>query len=107
MSELCSAGILGTGHYAPEKILSNADLERMVDTSDEWIRTRTGIQERRIAAETELTSTMGTAAARRALESAGVQIDLRTLNATLGGTVVDLDVQSGELVTAGMPGNSV
>ena len=41
MAELRFAGILGTGHYAPEKILSNADLEKMVDTSDEWIRTRT------------------------------------------------------------------
>ena len=48
MSELCSAGILGTGHYAPEKTPSNADLERMVDTSDEWIRTRTGIETRHI-----------------------------------------------------------
>ena len=53
MSELCSAGILGTGHYAPEKILSNADLERMVDTSDEWIRTRTGIETRHIASRSE------------------------------------------------------
>ena len=43
MAELRFAGILGTGHYAPEKILSNADLEKMVDTSDEWIRTRTCI----------------------------------------------------------------
>ena len=43
------AGILGTGHYAPEKILTNADLEKMVDTSDEWIRTRTGIETRHIA----------------------------------------------------------
>ena len=56
MSELCSAGILGTGHYAPEKILSNADLERMVDTSDEWIRTRTGIETRHIASRSETTS---------------------------------------------------
>lgn len=46
MAELRFAGILGTGHYAPEKILSNADLEKMVDTSDEWIRTRTGIATR-------------------------------------------------------------
>lgn len=45
------AGILGTGHYAPEKILTNADLEKMVDTSDEWIRTRTGIETRHIAAQ--------------------------------------------------------
>ena len=72
MSQKIYAAIAGTGHYAPEKVLTNADLEKLVDTSDEWIRTRTGIQERRIAAETELTSQMGTAAARRALESAGV-----------------------------------
>ena len=50
------AGILGTGHYAPEKILTNADLEKMVDTSDEWIRTRTGIETRHIAAQSENTS---------------------------------------------------
>lgn len=72
MSQKIYAAIAGTGHYAPEKVLTNADLEKLVDTSDEWIRTRTGIQERRIAAATELTSEMGTAAARRALESAGV-----------------------------------
>jgi 3-oxoacyl-[acyl-carrier-protein] synthase III len=72
MSQKIYAAIAGVGHYAPEKVLTNADLEQMVDTSDEWIRTRTGIRERHIAAEGELTSHMGTAAARRALESAGV-----------------------------------
>lgn len=72
MSKKIYAAITGTGHYAPEKVLTNADLEKMVNTTDEWIRTRTGIRERRIAAEGELTSTMGTLAARRALESAGV-----------------------------------
>lgn len=72
MSQKICAAIAGTGHYAPEKVLTNADLEKLVDTSDEWIRTRTGIRERRIAAENELTSEMGTLAARRALESAGV-----------------------------------
>jgi 3-oxoacyl-[acyl-carrier-protein] synthase-3 len=65
------AAFAGTGHYLPERVLSNADLERMVETSDEWIRTRTGIRERRIAAEGEVTSDMAAAAARRALESAG------------------------------------
>ena len=44
-------GILGTGSYLPEKVLTNDDLSKMVDTNDEWIRTRTGIQERRIVAE--------------------------------------------------------
>ncbi len=72
MSQKIYAAIAGVGHYAPEKVLTNADLEKMVETSDEWIRTRTGICERRIAAENEFTSDMGAAAARRALENAGV-----------------------------------
>lgn len=71
MSPKIYAAISGAGHYAPEKVLTNADLERMVDTSDEWIRTRTGIRERRIAAEGECTSDMGAEAARRALANAG------------------------------------
>jgi 3-oxoacyl-[acyl-carrier-protein] synthase-3 len=64
--------VAGTGSYVPEKILTNADLADLVDTSDEWILTRTGIRERRIAAEGEKTSDMATAAARRALEQAGL-----------------------------------
>lgn len=72
MTRKIYAAIAGVGHYAPEKVLTNADLEKMVETSDEWIRTRTGIHERRIAADNEFTSDMGTAAARPALESAGV-----------------------------------
>lgn len=72
MNQKIYAAIAGTGHYAPEKVLTNADLEKMVDTTDEWIVTRTGIRERRIAADGELTSHMGVAAARRALASAGV-----------------------------------
>ena len=48
--------LLGSGIYVPEKVLTNYDLEKMVDTSDEWIRTRTGIVERRIAAEDQVTS---------------------------------------------------
>lgn len=70
MSEIIHAAITGAGHYVPEKVLSNADLEKMVDTSDEWILARTGIRERRIAAEGEFTSHMAVAAARRALEQA-------------------------------------
>ena len=58
--------IAGTGHYAPEKVLTNHDLERMVDTSDEWIVERTGIRERHIAAEGEATSDMAAHAARAA-----------------------------------------
>jgi 3-oxoacyl-[acyl-carrier-protein] synthase III len=62
--------ILGTGAYAPEKVLTNADLEKMVETSDAWITERTGIKERRIAAPGELTSDMAVKAAIRALEMA-------------------------------------
>jgi len=62
--------ILGTGAYAPEKVLTNADLEKMVETSDAWITARTGIKERRIAAPGELTSDMAVKAAIRALEMA-------------------------------------
>lgn len=66
------ARIVGTGSYLPQRVLSNSDLERMVDTSDEWILSRTGISERRIAGKSECTSHMGTAAAHKALASAGV-----------------------------------
>ncbi|MCG0237933.1 MAG: ketoacyl-ACP synthase III [Firmicutes bacterium] len=66
-------GITGIGAYAPERVLSNADLERIVETSDEWIVTRTGIRERRIAGPEETTSTMAVQAARQALEMAGVR----------------------------------
>ena len=68
----CSTVILGTGAYAPERILTNAGLTDMVDTSDEWIVTRSGIRERRIAAPGETTSDMGVQAARRALDDAGL-----------------------------------
>jgi len=65
--------ITGTGSALPEKILTNLDLERMVDTSDEWITTRTGIKERRIAVEGQFTSTFAVEASRRALSMAGIQ----------------------------------
>ncbi len=64
--------ILGTGSYAPLKVLTNADLERMVATTDEWIVQRTGIRERHIAADGEVTSDMAVAAAREALAMAGI-----------------------------------
>jgi 3-oxoacyl-[acyl-carrier-protein] synthase-3 len=67
------AVIRGTGSSLPAKILTNADLEKMVDTSDEWITTRTGIRERRIAASDECLSTFATRAAEQALRSAGIQ----------------------------------
>ena len=74
--------IKGVGGYLPERVLTNADLARVVDTSDHWITERTGIKERRIAAEGELTSSMGAAAARAALDAAGLapeDIDLIVL----------------------------
>jgi len=74
-----TCSITGIGSYVPAKILANADLEKMVDTSDEWIVTRTGIKERRISAKDEFTSDMAAKAAHRAMKMAGVtasQIDL-------------------------------
>ncbi|MDA0991109.1 MAG: ketoacyl-ACP synthase III [Verrucomicrobia bacterium] len=71
--------IIGTGAYLPERILTNLELEKMVDTSDEWIRTRTGIRERHIAAADEATSDLAAKAAERALQDAGIggdEIDL-------------------------------
>ncbi|EIB99210.1 ketoacyl-ACP synthase III [Pantoea anthophila] len=65
--------IIGTGSYLPSQVRTNADLEKMVETSDEWIVTRTGIRERRIAAPDETVATMGFSAAQRALEMAGIE----------------------------------
>ena len=67
--------IVSTGVYIPEKILTNADLERMVETSDEWITTRSGIKERHVAREDQASSDLGIAAARQALERAGLRIE--------------------------------
>lgn len=69
-----TARIIGTGSYAPAKVLSNADLEKLLDTSDEWIRTRTGISERRMATEAEATSDLAYQAALRALAAANVDV---------------------------------
>ncbi|WP_300356236.1 beta-ketoacyl-ACP synthase III [Fusobacterium sp.] len=69
---LKSVGIVGLGIYAPEKVMTNADWEKLVDTSDEWIRTRTGIQERRYVVEGQGTSDLGVEAAKKALEDAGM-----------------------------------
>lgn len=65
--------IAGTGSYLPSRILTNADLERMVETTDEWIVSRTGIRERHIAADDEFTSDLATQASRRAIEAAGIR----------------------------------
>ena len=73
------ARIAGTGSYLPEKIVTNHDLEKSVATSDEWIRERTGIKKRHVAADGETSSDMGLAAARNAIEMAGVdasEVDL-------------------------------
>ena len=67
--------IVGTGSHLPEKVLTNKDLEQMVETSDEWIRERTGIGERRIAAKGETTVDLAVPAARRAMQAAGVDPD--------------------------------
>ncbi len=82
---LRGCAITGVGSYVPERVLSNADLEAIVDTSDEWITSRTGIKERRMAAEGEYTSTMATIAARRALDQAG--LDPADLNLIIVATI--------------------
>jgi len=66
-------GIIGLGEYLPKRVLTNADLEKMVDTSDEWIMTRTGIKERRMAAKNEATSDLAIKAARNALDDAKIR----------------------------------
>lgn len=68
-------GILGTGKYVPERVLTNQELEAMVETNDEWIVTRTGIRERRIAAEHEAASDLAYEASLKALESSGITAD--------------------------------
>jgi 3-oxoacyl-[acyl-carrier-protein] synthase-3 len=70
---LIHSRIVGTGSHLPEKILTNFDLEKMVDTTDEWIRTRTGIERRHIAADGETTVDLAEHAARRACEAAGIK----------------------------------
>jgi 3-oxoacyl-[acyl-carrier-protein] synthase-3 len=67
------AHVTGWGRYVPSQILSNADLEKLVDTSDEWIVSRTGIRERRVAAANETTASMGSVAALRAIYAAGIE----------------------------------
>ena len=64
--------IAGTGHYVPERILTNAELEKIVDTTDEWIRSRSGIEQRHIAADDQTTASLAIEAAKRAIEAAGI-----------------------------------
>ena len=85
MTERIYSRIAGTGSYLPEKVLTNDDLSKLVDTSDEWIASRTGIRQRHIAAEGETTSDLSYHAALRALEAAGVEaseLDLIVLGTT-------------------------
>lgn len=85
MTERIFSRIAGTGSYLPEKVLTNADLAQFVDTSDEWIASRTGIRERHVAAEGETTGDLAFHAATRALEAAGVEaseLDLIVLGTT-------------------------
>jgi len=69
------AELVGTGRYVPERILTNADFERMVDTSDQWIVERTGIRERHIASPDETIACMASSACRQVLEAAGVAVE--------------------------------
>src|SRR5262245_23836277 len=85
-----AVSIVGTGAYLPERVMTNADLEKIVETSDEWIVTRTGIKQRHIAAAHEATSDLAAEAGRRALAAAG-----------LGPETVDLIVVA--TVTPDMP----
>lgn len=79
------ARIIGTGSYVPEKVLSNRELEEIVETSDEWITTRTGIRQRHVAADNEYTSDLATRAAERALEMAGT--DAKEIDYLVVGTI--------------------
>ena len=85
-----TCSIVGVGSYVPERRLTNADLEEMVETSDEWITTRTGIKERRIASDNQFTSDLATEAARKAMSKAGV-------------TGVDIDLVIVATITPDMP----
>src|ERR1044072_7810980 len=95
--------IIGTGGYAPERVLTNFDLEKMVDTSDQWIRERTGIRERRIARTDETTSDMALVAARRALEAAGLRAAPGRALEAAGLTPKDLDMIVVGTISGDMP----
>lgn len=96
--------IAGTGSYAPDKILTNADLEKMVETNDEWIRTRTGIRERHIAAPEQATSDLALIASQRALAQAGLAAE--DVEAIIVGTVTpDYPFPSTAAVIQGKLGN--
>jgi len=75
LSKFLSVGITGTGSYLPEKELTNFDLENIVDTTDEWIKTRTGISKRRVAEDKIATSDLATEAAKKAIDNAGISAE--------------------------------
>ena len=85
MNKNYNAGIIGVGSYLPERIMTNYDLEKIVDTSDEWISTRTGIKERRIAKENESTSDLAVKAAEKAIENAN--LDKKDIDAVIVATM--------------------
>src|SRR4051794_24201223 len=98
------ARISGVGKYLPERVLTNADLEKLVDTNDQWIQERTGIKERRIIAENEATSDLALRAAQRALESA--KLDAKDVEMIVVGTVTaDYPFPSLATVLQGKLGN--
>ena len=69
------ARIIGTGSYLPAKVVTNEDLAQSMETSDEWIRERTGIHRRHVASDDETTATIGLYAAQKAIEAAGIEVD--------------------------------
>lgn len=85
MSSTLRAAITGTGSATPERVMTNADFEKFLDTSDEWITKRTGIKERHIASEAETTSTLAAEAAKKALADAGC--DASDLDLIVCGTI--------------------
>lgn len=101
-----NAGIIGMGHAYPEGILTNADLEKIVETSDEWITTRTGIKQRHKADENEYTSQFGTAAARQAIERAGIDVSEVDLIVCATTTPDQIMPSTGALIQAQLGANN-
>ena len=101
-----NAAIIGWGKAVPERVLTNHDLERMVDTNDEWIRSRTGIRERRIVGKNDTTTSLATAAAREALDRAGCTPDDIDLIVVATATPDDFLVSQSCLVQAELGGNA-
>lgn len=91
--KLKNVGIIGLGTYVPEKIMTNFDFEKIIDTTDEWIRTRTGIEERRFASETQATSDLAAEAAKKAIEKSGLSVEDIDL-ILLATTTPDYPIQS-------------